>query len=175
MAAGQRLLPAREAEPAAVVGDRGGDRLALAMDAHREESGAGVLGGVRRQFADYGHEQRVVGARRVGVDAQVGLEAAGPGGALDDDIEATREAAVGERRRMQAADRLAQCRHGLTQLLAGALELGGVTAAGPGVEILAGGEQCLQGVVVEALGELAAGPVLGAERVGEQPAARLRE
>ena len=169
------VLAAGDRHPAAVVGDLDAGSVAGAVHLDAEpQSASAVLDGVRRQLADDGDDQRVVPAAGLGIDAQVDGEAAAPGRALGDRVEPAGEPAVLERGRMEAADRLAQPADCVAQLLPRALELAR-SPASAGVEVLAGGEQRLQRVVVEALGEPAPRPVLGRERVGEKRAAGLRQ
>ena len=79
-----------------------------------------------------------------------------------------------QRDRVQLGHRLAQHQRGAHQPLAGA----GHALAGRLLQrlrqVLAGGEEVLQHVVVQGLGDALAGPVLGVERVGHQLAALRR-
>jgi len=164
----QRLLrPRGDDHPAPVVLDAQHDRVGHALEADDEPRGVGVLDGVRDELARRRVEHGVVRADGIGVDVQVDLELRPPRGAVELDVERDPEAAVGERRRVQAHDGVAQGADGVRQRLVGVLERLQVARARL-ADVLLGGEQRLQRVVVQALADARALALLGVERLVQE-------
>ena len=103
----------------------------------------------------------------VGVDAEVDRELRPPRGAVELDVERHAEAAVCERRRVQADDRVAQRADGIGQRLVGVLERLQVARARL-ADVLMGGEQRLQRVVMQALADARALALLCVERIVQE-------
>ena len=158
--------PRRDADP--VVGDEQLDlrRPGVATaDADADVLGAAVAGGVGQQLARDGEDEVVADALGVGVDLDVGREAAAAPGALGHRLQRGAQPGLVEQVRVQVEHRLAELDDRLVEALAHQVDRRVVARA----ELLAGGEQVLQRVVVQRLGQPPARRVLGRQRLGDEP------
>ena len=164
--------PRRDPDP--VVGDEQldlGRPGVAAADADADMLGAAVARGVGQQLAGDGEDEVVAEALGAGVDLDVGREAPAASGALGHGLQGGAQAGLVEQVRVQVEHRLAELDDGLVEALAHEVERGVVARA----ELLPGGEQVLQRVVVQRLGQPAARRVLGRQRLGDEPAAAAGE
>ena len=159
-------------DPAAVVGDlelECDDRCGGARPRPRR---VGVAGGVGEQFPGDREQQLVLELERVGIDVDRDLEPALARRLAGDRAERLLEAALLERHRVQRHHRLAQPRDRRLDDLVGALDLG--AARGGLDQLLVGGEQGLQRVVVDQLGDPPPALILGLHHLGDELAAGRR-
>ena len=171
----QALRQAGRREPAAVVRDREGEVVVLGDEADPELRRLRVLDDVREQLAGRREDELLL---RVppGI-AQVELEVQAPalGGASGERAERCLEPGLVEDVRMQVEDGVAELPHGLRQRLVRAAESRVRDRLGDLREQVADGEQILEGVVVERVGERLPLALLRLECVVEQLRPRFRE
>ena len=162
--------PRARVQPAAVVLDAHDHGAVASRHVERDALRAGVAGRVAQQLAGDVTDERVVDADRGLVHADLRREPASPGGVGGDAPERVVQPQPRQQVLVHRRGQRAQGGVGLPQVGVERVERPHVTAADL-IELLAGCEDQLQGLVVEAVGQPGALRTFGCGDLGDQPRA----
>ncbi len=168
MAGAEELRRVGLAEPAAVVVHAQHDLAVLVGERHGDLAGLGMLSHVREELARDREEESLLRVAIAGAQVEAHLEAASSRRSLGHGRERAGEPDRVEHLRVELEDRLTEVVERLAERLLGAPERRVVDDLRRLLHVVAGGEQVLDRVVVEPLGERLALALGGVQRVGEE-------